>query len=35
VVQSALRPGLRQTLLGVASARVTFGVWHLIGVGIN
>ena len=33
--QSALRSGLRQTLFGVVSALVTFGVGHLIGVSIS
>jgi VIT1/CCC1 family predicted Fe2+/Mn2+ transporter len=33
--QSAVRSGLRQTLFGVVSALVTFGVGHLIGVSIS
>jgi VIT1/CCC1 family predicted Fe2+/Mn2+ transporter len=33
--QSAVRSGLRQTLFGVVSALVTFGVGHLIGVSIG
>ena len=33
--QSALRSGLRQTLFGVVSALITFGVGHLIGVSIS
>ncbi len=33
--QSALRSGIRQTLFGVVSALITFGVGHLIGVSIS
>ncbi len=33
--QSAFRSGVRQTLFGIVSALITFGVGHLIGVSIS